>query len=61
MKKKRLNLTLSPDVWEALRTVMFERDKPANFIVEEALTRAFRAATFKALRPKNGLTTRGLT
>jgi hypothetical protein len=36
-KKKRLNITLAPDVWDRLRRAKFERDKPANFLIEQAL------------------------
>ena len=36
-KKRRLNLTLPPEVWEKLRETMFRRDKPANFLIEQAL------------------------
>lgn len=37
MKKKRLNVTLSPDVWDQLRTAMFLKEKPANYLIEQSL------------------------
>lgn len=37
MEKKRLNLTLSPDLWKKLRAVMYKKERPANYLIEQAL------------------------
>ena len=39
MEKKRLNVTLAPDIWEKLRAAMYQQNKRANFLIEQALQR----------------------
>jgi hypothetical protein len=46
MKKKRVSLTLPPDIWERIRTVAFQQVKARNQLIEEAL-RAYPPLTSK--------------
>jgi hypothetical protein len=50
-KKRRVNLTLDQKVFEALRLAMFRREKPANFLIEQALRKYLSIPREKEQRP----------